>query len=678
MAYIRKDFQPGQILNAQDMNDIENSIIGLELAIDDKVTVAIFLIENAGTEIQLNSLDNVKYIDWGGNGIDKGGLGYKYSEAGTYTCKIYGITSIGTGAFYACDSLKSVVIDNSVTSIGTDAFYDCRSLTSVKIPDSVTTIGEDAFRDCNKLTIYCEAEEKNKPSGWDANWNYSNCPVVWGYFENKDKVQNLIDEEVSEIQDKIAPLENAIAAEKAARISSDNAINQTIAPLTDEEVDDIWNNALDISMVPTIDQILDEKLEGIDLNGTKPQKISFAYYNEDMLPANSKHPIQANGSYMCYCNNAKLKLCDANGDAIRSGAKQLTMMTAHGAKTPYSTKFKACGQMWTGGLSALAIDGFRATLNEGAYITADEEFAVCEMICDKKTTKVLFIGNSHSQDTFMPCSEVFRAENQVNYLFGLCRKEGSSIQDHSNAIQNKATDYTYFESTPTSQESYINPFGKDDVDGELVKVTMDRVLKQHEWDYVFIQLSPLDLADDTVFATDRKVIVNRIKDLQPNAKIGYACPWLAPYDDDITKMDALDGPRKIWYEAMVAKGGTTAAGQYGMFCNAIKNNILNDKSCSMISAAGSSVYYANQILKVGSNVLYRDVLHLSKGLGRLLAAYTVYAQLMQASGKISSLSAIKLDDYVLGSYTLTSANKNMILESINYILQNPWVVPTGK
>jgi len=28
------------------------------------------------------------------------------------------------------------------------------------------------------LTIYCEAT--SKPSGWDRDWNYSECPVVWG------------------------------------------------------------------------------------------------------------------------------------------------------------------------------------------------------------------------------------------------------------------------------------------------------------------------------------------------------------------------------------------------------------------------------------------------------------------------------------------------------------------
>ena len=92
------------------------------------------------------------------------------------------VTSIGDSAFYDCDSMTSIEIPDSVTIIGYGAFSSCDSLTSVVIPDGVTSIGRYAFDGCDSLTIYCEAT--SQPSGWNSYWNSDNCPVVWGYTEN--------------------------------------------------------------------------------------------------------------------------------------------------------------------------------------------------------------------------------------------------------------------------------------------------------------------------------------------------------------------------------------------------------------------------------------------------------------------------------------------------------------
>lgn len=94
-----------------------------------------------------------------------------------------GLTNVGDYSFYYCDALSNVVIPKGVTEIGEWAFAHCTLLKSMEIPNNVASIGVYAFAECYELTIYCEAE--SLPEGWDSGWNYSNCPVVWGYFDEE-------------------------------------------------------------------------------------------------------------------------------------------------------------------------------------------------------------------------------------------------------------------------------------------------------------------------------------------------------------------------------------------------------------------------------------------------------------------------------------------------------------
>ncbi|HIV00372.1 MAG TPA: leucine-rich repeat protein [Candidatus Stercoripulliclostridium merdipullorum] len=95
------------------------------------------------------------------------------------------LASIGSSAFEGCSGLISVSFgeNSQLTSIGSSAFYNCRGLTSIEIPSGVTSIGDNAFDGCDGLTIYCEAT--SKPSGWDTDWNKSNCTVVWDCNNNE-------------------------------------------------------------------------------------------------------------------------------------------------------------------------------------------------------------------------------------------------------------------------------------------------------------------------------------------------------------------------------------------------------------------------------------------------------------------------------------------------------------
>ena len=86
------------------------------------------------------------------------------------------VTSIGKGAFYACESLASLELPASVKSVGSDCFYECKALSSINIPASVSNIGKYAFCRCFDLTTI------EIPSASTLIGKYA-----YGYFYTKDE-----------------------------------------------------------------------------------------------------------------------------------------------------------------------------------------------------------------------------------------------------------------------------------------------------------------------------------------------------------------------------------------------------------------------------------------------------------------------------------------------------------
>ena len=62
------------------------------------------------------------------------------------------VSSIGAYAFYNCSLLKDYVIPNQVGAIGEYAFYNDTALTEIYIPDAVTKIEPYTFYGCNKIS----------------------------------------------------------------------------------------------------------------------------------------------------------------------------------------------------------------------------------------------------------------------------------------------------------------------------------------------------------------------------------------------------------------------------------------------------------------------------------------------------------------------------------------------
>lgn len=121
----------------------------------------------------------------------------------TFNCKVIGdwfkgnqsikeiiigdsVTSIGRSAFENCKNLVSVVISNGVSEIEECAFSECVNLKSINIPESVTTIKPGAFEGCYKVLLKYTPKFKDTPSPTKKDDNYS----IFDFFEELEEVVN--------------------------------------------------------------------------------------------------------------------------------------------------------------------------------------------------------------------------------------------------------------------------------------------------------------------------------------------------------------------------------------------------------------------------------------------------------------------------------------------------------
>ena len=110
------------------------------------------------------------------------------------------LTSIGSGAFYGCQSLESFAVPETVTALPDYVFYNCRGLKSISFTSTLTDIGEYVFDNCNSLTAVHITDLK----AWCAvNFSYGSNPLRYAknLYLNGNLVTDLvIPEGVEEIK----------------------------------------------------------------------------------------------------------------------------------------------------------------------------------------------------------------------------------------------------------------------------------------------------------------------------------------------------------------------------------------------------------------------------------------------------------------------------------------------
>ena len=112
--------------------------------------------------------ENIDYIS--------GYLGFEDTDINIKHLKMNeDLKRIGVSAFWGCENLILIDLNEGLKEISSFAFRDSKQLKRVVIPSSVERIGKSAFVSGD---IYCEA--KSKPDNWDDEFVSGTAVVHWG------------------------------------------------------------------------------------------------------------------------------------------------------------------------------------------------------------------------------------------------------------------------------------------------------------------------------------------------------------------------------------------------------------------------------------------------------------------------------------------------------------------
>ena len=272
--------------------------------------------------------------------------------------------------------------------------------------------------------------------------------------------------------------------------------------------------------------------------------------------------------------------------------------------------------------------------------------------------KIMILGSSRSVNTFQLLYEVFKDQMPDQELvLGIMYYSGCSMGMHVNFIKENAFVYHY----------YRNTDGFWDITKDA---NMDMGLKDQNWDVVLLQAGTGDLSNNLNKA-GRDFLKDYVDKLvQHPHQFWWHSTWFNSTDPTLYK--APKTPADAEKVDQVAQLTSTN--------DAAKAYALTDPMFAGHITSGTPMMYAINKLGVAEADLFRDHTHLSD-FGCLLVGYAWYAQYtgnpVTHIGIDTIPTRLRHSSYqVLGDMTVTEEMKQIIIDTVNYTLNNPWAVPT--
>ena len=224
-------------------------------------------------------------------------------------------------------------------------------------------------------------------------------------------------------------------------------------------------------------------------------------------------------------------------------------------------------------------------------LTCALAFGVSSFASQRDTIKVLAIGNSFSEDAVEEHLSPLAQAEGLTVVIGNMYIGGCSLERHVNNLRGNLKKYRYRKFDPQGNKT------------EIKNYTLEQVLAEEEWDYISVQqVSSLSGMPES-YNPWLPELVEFVKARQPQAELMFHATWAY-------------GPNST--HKAFPNYGNDQLRMYNAIISAVYQEVPK-VGIKLIIPSGTSIQTARTVL---GNDLTRDGFHLSRDLGRYIAACT--------------------------------------------------------
>jgi len=268
-------------------------------------------------------------------------------------------------------------------------------------------------------------------------------------------------------------------------------------------------------------------------------------------------------------------------------------------------------------------------------------------LSDGKTLKLLAITSSFGLNTTQLLYDIAVAEGCTDVVVGRLYASGCTLEKHVNWAGSNEAGYIYTKNTSGKWET---------TEG----ATMLFGLQDEDWDIIFIQQSAAQAGriDSYKDYIDQLMTYVQANKTNPNARFVWNMTWAYQANSDQRVfIETFNSDQNYMYECIV---------------NATKEKVVPRNDFTAIIPSGTAIQNART--SYFGDHLTKDTYHLNS-LGRAIAGYTLFSTLTgKPLTEVNLTNITKAMSHDTEVYLLTDKDKEVIIESVNNAISNPFQV----